>query len=205
MGNSVKKPIIGILGGICSGKTTVAAEFGKLGCGVVDADKITHEILERDEVKKRIVSAFGEEILTPARNIDHKKLAEVVFSSGRKLSKLNSIVHPLVLSRAEELIERYNLEAKVKAIVLDIPLLVEVGWHKRCQKLIFVDCKRHLRVDRAKKTGGFDENQLKIRENFQFSIDKKAAIVDNTIDNNSGFSALAGQVAEIFSCMINNA
>jgi dephospho-CoA kinase len=121
------------------------------------------------------------------------------------LSKLNGIVHPLVLSRAEELIERYNLEAKVKAIVLDIPLLVEVGWHKRCQKLVFVNCKRHLRVDRAKKTGGLDENQLKIRENFQFSIDKKAAIVDNTIDNNSGLLALVRQVAEIFSCIINNA
>jgi dephospho-CoA kinase len=205
VGNPVKKPIIGILGGICSGKTTVAAEFGKLGCGIVDADKITHEILEQDDVKKKIVAAFGEGILNSARNIDHRKLAEVVFSSGRMLSKLNSIAHPLVLSRAEALIEQYNLEPEVKAIVLDIPLLVEVGWHKRCQKLVFVNCKRHLRVDRAKKTGGFDENQLKIRENFQFSIDKKAAIVDNTIDNNSDLSALARQVAEAFSCIINNA
>ncbi len=205
VGNPVKKPIIGILGGICSGKSTVAAEFAKLGCGVVDADKITHELLEKDEVKKKIVAAFGEGILDAALNIDHGKLADIVFSDSLMLSKLNGIVHPLVLSRAEVLIERYTLEPKVKAIVLDIPLLVEVGWHKRCQKLVFVKCRRRLRVDRAKKIWGFDENQLKIRENFQFSIDKKAAIADNTIDNNSGFSALAEQVAGVFSCIINNA
>jgi len=199
VGSTGKKPIIGIIGGVGSGKSTVAAEFGKLGCKVVDADKITHELLEEKVAREKIVGLFGEAILDSAGKIDHKKLADVVFADADKLSSLNKIIHPLVLGRAEELIKQYNNQNEVKAIVLDMPLLVEVGWARRCDKLIFVDCKRQLRVDRAKKMGVFDENQVKIRENFQISLDNKAKLTDNIIDNNSDFSALARQVIDIFS------
>jgi len=199
VGSTGKKPIIGIIGGVGSGKSTVAAEFVKLGCKVVDADKIAHDLLEKKAEKEKIVGLFDQAILDSAGKIDHKKLADVIFADADKLSSLNKIIHPLVLGRAEELIKQYNSQNEVKAIVLDMPLLVEVGWAKRCDKLIFVDCKRQLRVDRAKKMGVFDENQVKIRENFQISLDNKAKLTDNIIDNNSDFSALARQVTDIFS------
>lgn len=199
-----KKPIIGILGGIGSGKTAVANEFAKLGCKVIDADRIAHELLERKNVKEKVTSLAGEGILDSAGQIDRKKLADVVFADADKLSSLNKIIHPFVLKRAEQLINQYNRQNEVRAIVLDMPLLLEVGWAKRCDKLIFVDCKRQLRVKRAKKIGIFDENQLKIRENFQISLDKKVSIADNVIDNNSGFSALAKQVADIFSNIVDS-
>jgi len=196
---SKRKPIIGILGGVGSGKSAVAAEFAKLGCEVIDADKIAHKLLDEPLVKKKVVASFGEVVLDSAGKIDHKKLADIVFADADKLSLLNKIIHPFVLERAEELIKQVNRQNQVKAIVLDMPLLVEVGWAKRCDKLIFVECKRQLRAERAKKMGIFNENQLKIRENFQISLDNKKSIADNTIDNNSGFSALAGQVTDIFS------
>ena len=204
MGSTGKKTVIGIIGGVGSGKSTVTAEFAKLGCTVIDADKIAHDLLEKKAVKKKIVDLFGETVLDSTGKIDHKKLADVVFADADKLSSLNEIIHPLVLGRAEELIKRYNRQNEVKAIVLDMPLLVEVGWARRCDKLIFVDCKRQLRVDRAKKMGVFNENQLKIRENFQISLDNKIAIADNTVDNNSAFSALPRQVADIFSYIVDN-
>jgi dephospho-CoA kinase len=199
-----KKPIIGILGGVGSGKSTVAAEFAKLGCAVIDADKIAHELLDTKDVREKIVASFGQAILDSAGKIDRNKLADVVFSDGNKLSLLNSIVHPPVLARAERLIAQCKRQPQIRAIVLDMPLLVKVGWDKRCDKLIFVHCKQQLRVKRAKKIGIFDENQLKIRENFQISLDNKANITDNTIDNNSDFSALVRQVADIFSYIVNN-
>jgi dephospho-CoA kinase len=201
VGKAGKKPIIGILGGVCSGKSTAAAEFAKLGCKVIDADKITHNLLDKENIKDKIVDIFGEDVLDSVGKIDKKKLADIVFADTDKLSSLNKIIHPFVLKRAEELIKQYNCDNQVKAIVLDIPLLAEVGWDKRCDKLIFVDCERPLRIKRAKKKGFFDENQLKNRENFQISLDKKVSIADNSIDNNSGFSALAKQVTEIFSCL----
>lgn len=204
MGSPAKKPIIGILGGIGSGKSTVAVEFAKLGCKVIAADKIAHELLDESVVKGKVTAAFGESILDSAGRIDHKKLADVVFTDADKLSALNNIVHPLVLTRVEQLMERYNRQKQVKAIVLDMPLLVEVGWAKRCDRLIFVDCKPRLRAIRAKKMGTFNKNQLRIRENFQISLDSKAGLVDNIIDNNSGFSELARQVADIFSHIVDS-
>jgi dephospho-CoA kinase len=84
-----------------------------------------------------------------------------------------------------------------------MPLLAEVGWDKRCDKLIFVDCEWKMRVERAKKMG-FDENQIKNRENFQFQLDKKIAIADTIVYNNSDFSVLTGQVANIFSNILDN-
>ncbi len=203
VGKSGAKPVIGILGGVCSGKSTVAAEFAKLGCAVIDADKIAHELLTGKDVKKKVVATFGTGILDTAGGIDKKKLADIVFTDVDKLSSLNRIIHPLVLERAEELIRQYNSQNQVKAIVLDMPLLVEVGWEKRCDKLIFVECKWQLRVERAKKMGLFDENQLEIRENFQISLDNKAHLTDNIINNNSGFSALAKQVVDTFSYIVD--
>ena len=198
-----KKPIIGILGGIGSGKSIVAAEFAKLGCKVIDADKIAHKLLDEQTVKEKIIASFGRAILDSDDKIDREKLAEVVFANTDRLLSLNEIIHPLVLQRAEELIEQYNSQNQVKAIVLDMPLLVEVGWDKRCDKLIFIDCEQKLRLDRAKKMG-FDKNQVKIRENFQISLDNKANLADNTINNNSDFSALARQVADVFSYIVYN-
>ncbi len=199
-----KKPIIGILGGICAGKSTVAAEFGKLGCKVIDGDKIAHELLQKKTVKERIIASFGRAVLDSKGKVDHRKLADIVFADGERLLLLNSIIHPLVLAHTERLIEQYTRQRQVRAIVLDMPLLVEVGWAKRCDRLVFVDCTRQLRLERAKKTGFFDENQLKTRENFQISLDNKSGITDNIIDNNSDFSALARQVADIFSSVVKN-
>jgi len=109
-----------------------------------------------------------------------------------------------VLQRAEQLISQFQHNSNVRAIVLDMPLLVEVGWDERCDKLIFVDCDWQSRVERAEKAGFGDENQLKIREKFQISLDNKAALVDNTIDNNSDLLALANQVTDIFSYIVDN-
>ena len=204
MDNPGKKPIIGILGGIGSGKSTVAAEFAKLGCKVIDADKIAHESLEKKTVKERVLSLFGKGILNSTGKIDRKKLADIAFTDAEKLSSLNKIIHPLVLEQAEELIKRYNRQNQVKAIVLDMPLLVEVGWAKRCDRLIFVDCNEKSRLKRAKKIGLFDENKIKIREKFQISLDNKADLADNVIDNNSGFALLSKQIVDIFSYIVND-
>jgi len=201
--NSKKKPIIGILGGIASGKSTVAAEFAKLGCKVIDADKIVHELLQKTAVKEKIVGLFGHAILDSAGKVNHEKLADIVFTSSEKLLSLNKVIHPLVLERTEQLIEQYNRQSRIKAIVLDMPLLVEVGWADRCDRLIFVDCQNQLRINRAKQINRLDENQIKIRENFQISMDNRASIADNVVDNNSDFQALVRQVADVFSNIVN--
>ncbi|MCK4914098.1 MAG: dephospho-CoA kinase [Planctomycetes bacterium] len=204
MGESAKKPVIGILGGIGSGKSTVANEFAKLGAKVIDADKIAHKILDEKNTKEKIVSVFGKEILDSSGQIDRKKLAKAAFASGEKIAKLDNIIHPPVLTKIEQLIEKYQKQPKITAIVLDVPLLMEIGWHKRCDKLVFVDCKQALRLNRIKTSRKLDKKQFEIREKFQISLDNKAAIADNTVDNNAGLSALVRQITDVFSRIMNN-
>jgi len=198
VGDKKRKPVIGILGGVGSGKSTAAAEFARLGCAVIDADEIAHELLEEDQIKGEVVSLFSSEVLNENGTIDRGRLAGIVFSDGGKLLLLNKLIHPGVLARAQQLIEEYQKEPSVKAIVLDMPLLMEVGWDKHCDKLIFVKCDFANRLKRAGKLEIFNENQLKIRENFQISLDNKRRIAENTLDNNSGLLALSRQINVLF-------
>jgi dephospho-CoA kinase len=198
-----KKPIIGILGAIASGKSTVAKELEKRGCAVIDADAIAKQFLLDDDIKRQIREKFGNEVFDNQGQIDRKKLAEKVFNCYEAVKLANSIIHPPVLQKTEELIEQYQKDANVKAIVLDVPLLAEAGWEKRCDRLIFVDCREPVRLERYAKKGVFDENQLKKRENFQISLDKKAKISHYMIDNNKDLSELTRQIGEIFPALIS--
>jgi dephospho-CoA kinase len=200
---SNKKPVIGIVGGIGSGKSTVSNEFVKLGCGLVDADKIAHKALDNARIKERIVKLFGNTILDSGGKVDRSKVGKIVFSDSSNLSALNKIIHPFVLAKSQALIEKYNRQESVKAIVLDMPLLAEVGWAERCERVVFVDCPEQIRLQRIKKKPYFDENELKIRENSQISLDNKARLADNIVYNSSDFSALARQVADIFISILN--
>lgn len=193
-----KKKIIGLLGGIGSGKSTAANELQKLGCGVIDADKIVHELLEKDEIIKQLVGVFGETILTQNGRIDKIRLADIAFDSQKNLDKLNSIIHPDVFMKIRALIEHFNSLNEVKAIVLDVPLLLETGNQLPTDILIFVECNDSSRTKRALKKGLFNKKHLKKRENFQISLDTKAKIADYILDNNSGLEALAEQIARIF-------
>ena len=198
------KMIIGILGAPCSGKTTIAAQFARLACAVIDADKIAHELLETAKVKKKVQNEFGKGVFNAQGQIDRQKLSEQVFKNNDNVDKINKIIHPLVLTRCENLIADYNDQTKIKAIVLDIPLLAEVGWQKKCDKLIFVDCNDHIRTQRMAQKEGFYKKEQKKREKFQISLDKKQKIADYTISNNSDMPAAAEQVARLFTSIINN-
>ena len=198
------KCVIGILGGIGSGKSTVAEAFGQLGCRVIDADAIAHQMLERPDVIRQITAMLGGDIRDDAGGIDRAKVAEIVFNAPDTLAHLNQILHPLVLDVVQRRIERYQADPHCKAIVLDIPLLVEVGWASRCDMLVFVDCDEEKRLERASKQRFLSEEQAKIRENFQNSLDSKRRLADNIIENNSDFSSLVRQVADIFSEVLDN-
>ncbi|MBU1260360.1 MAG: dephospho-CoA kinase [Planctomycetes bacterium] len=198
-----KKPVIGILGGIASGKSTVAKELENRGCAVIDADAIAKQFLQTDDVKQQIRNGFGDSVFDAEGRVDRAKLAEMVFTDRASVEAINAIVHPKVLKRTEELISQYQNDSRVKAIVLDAPLLLEAGWEKRCDKLIFVNCDRLIKLERASKKGVLDENQLKKRENFQISLDKKAKISHYMVDNNNGLSELTKQIGEIFPALIS--
>ena len=194
-----KKPLIGIIGGIASGKSTVATEFEKLGCACIDADAIAHELLDEPDIREEVVKRFGSGIVDRQGRIHRSLLAKQAFNRRENLEALNAIIHPVVMQRLEERIAACQQDATISAIVLDVPLLLEVGWAPRCDRIVFVDCSWQRRIERIRAKGVLTEEEVKIRENFQISLDTKATLADNSIDNNSDFSALVRQIQEIFS------
>lgn len=197
-----KKPVIGILGGIGSGKSAVAAAFARLGCAVIDADKMALKTLVDGDVVRQIADIFGPDVVLPKGEIDRKKLAGRVFSNPELLKTLNDIIHPRVLKQTETLLAAYRADDAIPAIVLDVPLLMETGWHARCDVLVFVESDLAVRETRVHQKGRFDADQIKKRENFQISLDKKREIAQYIVKNNSDLSDLAEQVARIYSAVL---
>ena len=197
------KPIIGILGGIGAGKSSVAAQFVRLGCGLVDADAIVGELLGDEGTKGELREAFGDDIFGAGGIVDRQKLALEVFDDIERVKRINEIIHPAVLNRCKELISIFNQKKDVPAVVLDMPLLVEVGWEKQCDFLVFEACREENRLLRAGQRSSEAKKYLKKREKFQISLDKKENIAHYIVDNNSDESAIADQVERIFSIIIN--
>ncbi|MCD4831248.1 MAG: dephospho-CoA kinase [Anaerohalosphaeraceae bacterium] len=203
MGSGQKKPIIGLLGGISSGKSSVAGELGRRNCAVISADTIAKNLLKNPDVKAKLKEIFGSEIFDSAGEIDHGKLAATAFGRQDSIRQLNAVIHPEVYKKTEGLIAQYQADEDISAIVLDIPLLAETGWDNRCDKLVFVDCNEEIRAKRAAQKPGFDENELKKRENFQISLDKKAKMAHYTVRNEAGYAELIGQIDKLFPILVS--
>src|SRR5262245_46446187 len=143
---------VGLTGGIATGKSTVGLMFVELGCHLIDADRITHQLFEPGQpIHTAVVQAFGSEILAEDGTIDRKKLGAIVFSDPAARTKLNSLVHPAVIQRQQDwLKEIETLDPRGIAIV-DAALMIEIGTYKNYDKVIVVTCspeeqRRRLRL-----------------------------------------------------------
>lgn len=196
---SYKKAIIGIIGGLGAGKSTVAQEFAKRQCAIIYADKINHEILAQPKIVAQLVDWWGDRILNAQEAIDRSALAEIVFNDQKELKKLTDLVHPMVLEKQNELIKAYNEDPTVKAIVLDVPLLAEMGWDKACDCLVFVDTDQSVRWQRLHENRKWSDKMIKNVEKLQIVLDKKEKLSEYRIKNNSDISDLPPQVDRILS------
>lgn len=120
--------VIGLTGGIGSGKSTVSNFLAELGVVIIDADKIGHQVLETDsEARRQVVAAFGRQIVTPDVEIERKNLGRMVFKSPEALSRLNRIMHPRIHNKVKTQLEHYRQQG-ANVVVVEAPLLIEVGW-----------------------------------------------------------------------------
>ena len=191
------KPVIGIVGAPGSGKSTVARQFARLGAAVIDADQISHELLAEPEIIEKIVGFWGKPILDPDGSVNRKALGNIVFNDETELKKLTDLIHPLVAQREQELIDAYQKDADIAAIVLDVPLLIEVGHEKWCDCLVVVKTHNSIRHKRLKEKFGWDGERIKKVENSQIALDIKEKMSEHTVCNNSSIPDLAAQAAEI--------
>jgi dephospho-CoA kinase len=173
-----KGAIIGVTGGLATGKTTVTDLFVELGALRIDADAISHDILEGvGEVKKRIIGLFGDEILSGG-TIDRRKLARAVFSDEGQLKKLSAIMHPAIVKS----IRKKIAEAAGRVVVVDAPLLIECGLCDEVDIVIVVTAGYDTQIKRAIARGIKEEEAKNIIKN-QMAFSEKAEFADHIIDN----------------------
>jgi len=194
---------VGLTGGIGCGKSTVAAMMSELGCRIVDADRLAHESLEPggpgyDE----IVHEFGREILAPDGRVDRARLASVVFANPQRLAKLNSIVHPRVLSRiGGELLRIEQADSKSVAVV-EAALLIESGYHQWLDRLVLVSCTpkqqiERLTIPRFGRKMSLEDAQRRIAA--QMTLDEKRNVAHEEIDCSGTLEHTREQVAALVS------
>lgn len=184
--------LIGITGGLGSGKTVIAGYFKNSGSKVIDADKVTHAVLLNKGIKEEIVATFGKGVLKNGR-VNRKKLAKIVFNNKGNLKKLCSIVHPPILKRIRNIITN----SKKKIIVIDGPLLIESGLHREMDKIIVVSINKKDQIGRCIKLGYSKEEALK-RIKAQMPLRQKLRYADFIIDNNGSKLEAKRQVAQIW-------
>ena len=190
------KPIIvGFLGGIGSGKSTAARIMRSLGADCVCADKMALALLEKERYKKAIIEEFGREILDGKGKIDKKKLAAMAFSTERNLKKLNSILHPPVVSG---IVQRIGRTPPGRVFVIDAPLLFETGMQALCDFLFFIESKKNRRLARIANERGWSKDDIQRRQRFQMPLRRKRKVADLVISNDGDLKTFEKQVKEIY-------
>lgn len=194
----VRVPLVGIVGGVGAGKSSVVRNVKSLRLHFIDADRIGHDQLTVKKIKDQIVKTFGTQILDSSGDISRPDLAAQVFGDSsenqEKRKQLNSIVHPAIRSEIRRQINSAPQDAD--AIILDAALLLEAGWADECNAVIFIDTSLEQRRKRVAETRGWSAEELQRREASQLSLEEKRRRSDFCVDNSGDISVAAHQMEQ---------
>jgi dephospho-CoA kinase len=199
--------VIGVVGGIASGKSQVTRLLGEMNATIISADEIAHRVLREPDVIDSLVKLFGNSILIEngprqdgSLGIDRKKVAAMVFGNSAEAQgnrkQLEAIVHPRIRQIAKSELEALKRDAKVRLIILDAPLLIEGGWLPYCDRVIFVDSPDALRKQRAMERG-WTAQEWHDRESAQLSLSEKRSHATDVLVNDGTLGQLQQRVSEM--------
>ena len=167
------KPIIGIIGGVGAGKSSVARLLCELGAGVVDSDHDVRELLDDPEIIATLGRWFEGVVRADGGGIDRGALAQIVFNQPAQRERLEGLLYPRLAERRAESARSFEADPAIRAIVYDAPKLLEAGLQDECDALIFVEAERIHRLQRVARERRWQEQELQRRENSQYPLDKK--------------------------------
>ncbi len=190
---------VGLTGGLATGKTHVGRTLAQLGCRVLSADLLGHEVLLLGgEAYDDVIGEFGSGILAPDGSIDRKRLAGEVFGRPERLERLNSLVHPRVIRR-EELWMAQIAQTEPEAIaVLEAAILIETGSHRRFDRLILAVCPIDMQIRRHMERSGDSEEETRARLARQMPLEEKRPFADHIIDTSGARQETDRQVREVY-------
>ena len=194
-----RKPIIGVIGGIGSGKSTIARMFAELGCAVIDADALAKQALEQREVIEQLVMWWGPQVLDANGRVNRRAVAAIVFGDPPELERLESLTHPFVHAERARLRAAHEADPGVVAIVEDCPLLLEKSLEKECDAVVFVKASEAVRQRRVASTRGWSPAELALREKRQMPLDMKEKRADHVVQNDGGEAESFAHVRQVLS------
>ncbi|MCR4290573.1 MAG: dephospho-CoA kinase [Candidatus Scalindua sp.] len=190
--------VIGITGGIASGKSTIAEMLESSGADLIDADKICHELINTKDIALEITKRWGIHLQDNHGKIKRDALAEIVFSDRKEISALNRIIHPKAIKQIKSRIAELHAKASTKAIVLDAALLVESNLIDICDIVLFVDTEKNRCKARVQNSRKWPLDEIAKREQFQGLIPQKREISDVIINNNHSKEDTLNQVKDFW-------
>jgi len=189
--------IIGLTGGIGSGKSTVSWFLAELGAVIIDADKVGHDLLRNPEIRQELADAFGKHILDSGGYIDRNKLGQVVFDNSRALEQLNQIIHPRIGAVIQGMLADYRQQG-VAVVVLEAPLLVETGSASMADEVWVTVASEPAVLQRIKERSGLSEAESLARIRSQASAEERAELADVIINNDGNLDELRGEVERLW-------
>ena len=200
-------PVIGLTGGIGSGKSAVARWLAeRRNIRVIDGDAIGHEVLRHSDIKKRLHAEFGSGIFSADGDIDRRPLAALVFGASPEQRnvrrRLEEIVHPDIRRVISETISRETASHNIDVIILDAAVLLEAGWNDVCTAVVFVDSPLEARQKRVQQSRGWSGDDLQQRETSQMGLDEKKSHADLIISNDSTLERAGHQLEEFVDRLI---
>jgi dephospho-CoA kinase len=190
--------VIGVTGGIGSGKSTIAKILCDLGASIIDADKIAREITVKGQlIMEEIVGYFGTSVLDEEGELDRKKLSEIVFADSKKLEVLNCITHKYIADKIKDELNKLE-EAKAKIVVLDAPLPVENGFLDVVDESWVVVANRDIRIKRIIERSKISSEEALARIKMQKSDEEYLKIADEVINNDGSVEELEKSIAKLY-------
>lgn len=190
--------VVGLTGGIASGKSTVSNYLQKLGAAIIDTDNIAREIVEPyEKAWWDIRAVFGEDFFKKDNSLDRKKLGKVIFSSAEKREKLNAITHPEIIKKTQQLIDECK-KNNYPLIVVDAPLLIETGMDKLVDEIWVVQVEKVTQIKRLMKRDNISWEEAEKRISSQMSTEDKLKVAHRTISNEYGISDTLDVVKNIW-------
>lgn len=198
--------LIGIIGGVASGKSMVARCLAELGAVVLDADAIGHAVLKEPQVVAAARTRWGDTIFGSDGQIHRPALAAIVFGASpntpAELEFLESLTHPLIRQQLRDRIAELQAEGRYPAAILDAPVLIKAGWNELCDKIVYVEAPLPVRQQRAQQRGWTSEEFAR-REAAQEPLPEKQAWADVTINNSGGLEDTRRQVRSFWDSLFS--
>jgi dephospho-CoA kinase len=197
--------LIGLTGGIGSGKSIVAGMFKSLGARIIDADRISRDVMvPGSEVYKKVVNVFGEGILKDDQTIDRKKLGDMIFGNPEKIALLNECTHPEIFREIDRRVKEIRQKTPDALIIVDAALLVETGAYKTFDKLVVVYVDEETQLKRLKERDGFTDEEVTKRISSQMPLKEKVKYTDFVIYNDKGLEDTRRQVIDIYKTLVKH-